>query len=53
MVARVSGDKLECTSMGTTIPILLGRPSLLTVNGVNERLNFKWGPEQPDHLDLK
>ncbi len=52
MVARVSGDTLECTSLGTATPIPLGPPSLVTVNGVNERLNFKWGPEQLDRLDL-
>ncbi len=52
MVARIEGDTLECTSLGTTGSIHVGRPSLVTVNGVNERLDFKWGPAQPDRLDL-
>jgi sensor c-di-GMP phosphodiesterase-like protein len=52
MVARISGDTLECTSLGTVKAIQVGRPSLVTANGVNERLDFKWGPKQPDHLDL-
>jgi sensor c-di-GMP phosphodiesterase-like protein len=52
MVARISGDTLDCTSLGTVAPIHLGAPTLVTENGVAEWLDFKWGPAQPDRLDL-
>jgi sensor c-di-GMP phosphodiesterase-like protein len=52
MVARISGNTIECTSLGTVTPIDAGRPTLITDNGVNERLDFKWGPQQLDRLDL-
>jgi sensor c-di-GMP phosphodiesterase-like protein len=52
MVARVSGNTLECTSLGTVEPIQLGYPSLVTDNSAREWLDFKWGPAQPDRLDL-
>ena len=52
MVARISGNTIQCTSLGTVTPIDAGRPTLVTDNGVNERLDFKWGPQQLDRLDL-
>ncbi len=52
MVARISGNTIECTSLGTVTPIDAGRPTLITENGVNERMGFKWGPQQLDRLDL-
>jgi sensor c-di-GMP phosphodiesterase-like protein len=52
MVGRMSGNALACTSLGTVEPIQLGAPSLVTENGVDEWLDFKWGPAQPDRLDL-
>lgn len=52
MVGRISGDTLDCTSLGTVEPIAVGAPTLVTENGVRERLGFKWGPAQPDQLDL-
>jgi c-di-GMP phosphodiesterase len=52
MVARISGNTLECTSLGTVEPIHLGPPNVVTEYGVNERLDFKWGPSQPDRLGL-
>lgn len=52
MVGRISGNTLDCTSLGTVNPIQVGAPTLVTENGVDERLNFKWGSSQPDQLDL-
>jgi sensor c-di-GMP phosphodiesterase-like protein len=52
MVGRVSGNTLECTSLGTTQPMTLGRPTLTTEHGVNERLDVHFGPGRWDHLDL-
>jgi sensor c-di-GMP phosphodiesterase-like protein len=52
MVGRISGDTLDCTSLGTAQPVPVGAPTLVTENGVDERLDFKWGPAQPDRLDL-
>lgn len=52
MVGRISGDKLDCTSLGTAEPVPVGTPTLVTENGVSEWLDFKWGPSQPDRLDL-
>jgi sensor c-di-GMP phosphodiesterase-like protein len=52
MVGRISGDKLDCTSLGTAEPIHVGAPTLVTEHGVDEWLDFKWGPAQPDRLDL-
>jgi sensor c-di-GMP phosphodiesterase-like protein len=52
MVGRVSGETLDCTSLGTVAPIHIGAPTLITENGVREWLDFKWGPAQPDRLDL-
>lgn len=52
MMGRVSGDTLDCTSLGTVEPIHLGAPTLVTENRVDEWLDFRWGPVQPDRLDL-
>ncbi len=38
-VARISGDSLTCTSLGTTQPIPIGPPTLVTEYGVTERFN--------------
>jgi sensor c-di-GMP phosphodiesterase-like protein len=38
-VGRVQGNRLICTSLGTTQPIDLGPPTLTTENGVDERYN--------------
>ena len=52
MVGRVSGTTLECTSLGTTNPIKLGPPTLVTANGVEERINFRFDNVGFDTLDL-
>lgn len=52
MVGRISGDSLECTSLGTTTPIAVGKPTLTTVSGTAERVNVSLGPNQLDNLDL-
>jgi c-di-GMP phosphodiesterase len=52
MVGRVSGGKLECTSLGTVGPIALGPPTLITENHVSEWMDFKLGPMRLDRLDL-
>jgi sensor c-di-GMP phosphodiesterase-like protein len=52
MVGRISGDTIACTSLGEVEPIHVGAPTLITEHGVAEWLNFKWGPAQPDQLDL-
>ena len=38
-VARISGNRLLCTSLGTTEPIDIGPPDLFTDNGAEERLH--------------
>lgn len=55
MVGRISGNALECTSLGTMNPVSVGQPTLTTQNGVREWMDFKFGPvrlENPDSLDL-
>jgi sensor c-di-GMP phosphodiesterase-like protein len=52
MVARISGDTVECTSLGTTEPTNVGRPTLTTEHGVHERIDVHFGPRRWDHLDL-
>ena len=52
MVGRISGNTLECTSLGTTSPLDLGPPTLTTEHGVDERLNFQFGPVGFDKLDV-
>ncbi|KAA6463293.1 EAL domain-containing protein [Acidobacteria bacterium AB60] len=44
MVGRVSGNTLECSSLGTTTRIDIGPPTLTTEHGAQERLDFKYGP---------
>src|SRR5579863_8704818 len=38
-VARISGNRLICTSLGTKEPIDIGPADLVTDNGAEERLN--------------
>ncbi len=52
MVGRVSGTVLECTSLATTKPIALGRPTVTTEHGVTEWMNFDLGGLHLDRLDL-
>ena len=52
MVGRVSGGKLECTSLGEVKPVAVGKPSLVTENGVAEWIDFKPGPMRLDRLDM-
>ncbi len=40
-VGRVSGDMLVCTSLGTTAPIPIGPPELVTSGRVTERNNIR------------
>ena len=43
MVGRVTGNALQCDSLGATGPVALGKPTLVTENGVSEWMNFKLG----------
>ena len=52
MVGRISGNTLECTSLGTTTPISLGEPTLITANGVSERMNIELWSINSERLDL-
>ena len=52
MVGRVSGQTLDCTSLGTVTPITVGKPNLITENGVSEWMDFKLGDVRLDRLDL-
>jgi sensor c-di-GMP phosphodiesterase-like protein len=52
MVGRIAGNELQCTSLGTTAPISVGEPTLITENGVAERMNVNLGSVQSDRLDL-
>lgn len=52
MVGRISGNTLQCTSLGTQRPIEVGRPTLVTDHGVQERMGFTLGSAQSDQLDL-
>ena len=47
-VARVAHDTLLCTSQGVTTPILLGKPNLVTGQGVSEYFNKNLAG-QPSH----
>ncbi len=40
-VGRISGDTLLCTSLGTSTPIPVGPPELVTSHGVTERNNIR------------
>ena len=40
-VGRISGDTLVCTSLGTTTPIPIGPPELVSDRGVTERNNIQ------------
>jgi sensor c-di-GMP phosphodiesterase-like protein len=52
MVGRVSGNTLECTSLGDTKPVELGPPEIVSPKGTQHRLNFKIGSDAFDKLDL-
>ena len=52
MVGRISGDELKCTSLGTSAPIAVGRPTLMTSHGVAEYTNFKFSEHQAHRLTL-
>ncbi len=52
MVGRIAGGKLECTSLGTTTPIAVGSPTVVTENGVSEWMDVKPGSLRLDHLDM-
>lgn len=38
-LGRLQGDTIVCTSLGTTTPIAVGPPDLITANGAAERLH--------------
>jgi sensor c-di-GMP phosphodiesterase-like protein len=52
MVGRISGNTLECTSLGATKPVEVGKPDLVSEHGTEHRLNFKIGSMAFDKLDL-
>src|SRR6185312_7275541 len=52
MVGRISGNTLQCTSLGTTTPIDIGPPTIVTDRGVRERMDVKFGSKQLDTLDI-
>lgn len=52
MVGRISGETLECTSMGDVKPVAVGPPTLITENGVSEWMDFRFGSLNLDRLDL-
>ena len=52
MVGRISGNTLECTSLGTVQPIDIGKPTLVTEYGVEERLGLNLGAKSSGRLDL-
>ena len=52
MVGRISGNALQCTSLGTTTPIDIGPPTIVTDRGVRERMDVKFGSQQLDRLDV-
>ena len=52
MVGRIAGETLECTSLGIAKPIAVGKPTLITENGVAEWMDFKLGSARLDRLDL-
>lgn len=43
---RTSGDTLLCTSLGSTTPVPLGKPSLISDHGVSEYYDVSLSPEQ-------
>ena len=52
MVARVSSDAIQCTSLGTVQPIYIGKPTLTTEHGIQEWVHLKLGSEAYDRLGL-
>jgi sensor c-di-GMP phosphodiesterase-like protein len=52
MVARTSGNTLECTSLGNLQPIEIGKPTLVTENGVEERIGVNLGANPSSRQDL-
>ncbi len=52
MVGRISGNTLECTSLGDKTPLKLGEPDIVSPRGTQHRLNFQLGPDAFDKLDL-
>jgi len=53
MVGRISGDTLECSSLGTTEPMHVGNATLTTEHGTHERLGVRFGSAgRWDKLDL-
>ena len=52
MFVRIYGNILQCTSLGTTTPIDIGPPTIITDRGVHERMDVKFGSEQLDRLDM-
>ncbi|MGB6745722.1 MAG: CSS-motif domain-containing protein, partial [Terracidiphilus sp.] len=51
-VARIQGNNLACTSLGTTSPIPIGPPMLTTENGAVERLNLSLPIAGGEPLDV-
>lgn len=52
MIARTSGNTLECTSLGTVQPIDVGKPTLVTENGVEERIGMNLSAMPSARQDL-
>ena len=52
MIGRISGNTLQCTSLGTAVPREVGQPTLTTDHGVREWTNFRFNPDPNSHLDL-
>src|SRR5579871_3419673 len=52
IVARTSGNTLECTSLGTVQPIDVGKATPTTENGVEERIGVNLGARSSGRLDL-
>jgi sensor c-di-GMP phosphodiesterase-like protein len=52
MIARISGTVIECTSLGTTHPIDVGKPTIITEHRTQEWTRIEFGAKQPDQLGL-
>lgn len=52
MIARISGEVIECTSLGTVQPIYVGKPTLMTEHGTQEWVHFNLSPQESNPLGL-
>ncbi|MES2391399.1 MAG: EAL domain-containing protein [Acidobacteriota bacterium] len=51
-VGRISGNLVLCSSLGITTPIDVGQPTFTSSFGIREWLDYNYGPQRLDRLDI-